>query len=117
MDVACGCPLYDSYFCVSACSHLFDLDNLSKHGISHLNLPRFVSEYSRSLEARGFESQKKESGRLTVVRNNGGGQKVYRLEGSTQELLNDDRKVAEHMTMTCSAPNKSREHRKDQSPV
>lgn len=48
-----------------------------------------------------------------VVRNNGAGQKVYRLEGSTQELPYDDRKVAEHMTMACSAPDKSREHRKD----
>ncbi len=35
------------------------------NGISHLNLPRFVSEYSRSLEAGGFESMKRESGRLT----------------------------------------------------
>jgi hypothetical protein len=37
----------------------------SDNGISHLNLPRIVSEYSRSLEAGGFESQKRESGRLT----------------------------------------------------
>ena len=35
------------------------------NGISHLNLPLFVSEYSRSLEAGGFESQKRESCRLT----------------------------------------------------
>ena len=44
---------------------MFDLGYLPDNGISLLNLPRFVSEYSRSLEAGGFESMKRESGRLT----------------------------------------------------
>lgn len=30
-----------------------------------------------------------------------------------RSYLNDDRKVAEHMTMACNVPNKSRERRKD----
>lgn len=48
-----------------------------------------------------------------MARNNGAGQKVYRLEGSTRELPYDDRKVAEHMTMACNGLNKLCERRKD----
>lgn len=80
---------------------------------SLLYLPRFVSKYSRSLEALSSRLRKGIRRIDLAARNNGAGQTVYRWEGSTHELRYDDRKVAEHMTMGGNGLNKSRERRED----
>jgi hypothetical protein len=78
----------------------------SDNGISLLYLPRFVSKYSE-VSKRWVRASEKGIRKIDLVaRNNGAGQTVYRLEGSTQELGYDDRKVAEHMTMACNGLNK-----------
>ena len=85
----------------------------SDNGISLLYLPRFVSKYSE-VSKRWVRASEKGIRKIDLVaRNNGARQTVYRLEGSTQELDYDDRKVAEHMTMAGNGLNKSSERRKD----
>jgi len=72
-----------------------------------------VPKHSRSLQAAGFEPQDKGTVKIDLVaRNNGAGPMVYRWEGSIQELLCDDRKVAEHLTLVGNGLNKSRERHK-----
>ena len=85
----------------------------SDNGISLLYLPRFVSKYSRSLEALSSRLRKGIRQIELAARNNGAVQTVYRCEGSTYELRYDDREVAEHMTMGGDGLSKSRERFED----
>jgi hypothetical protein len=108
------CLRFLTCLCLSTRSNMFDLETFPKNGISLLYLPRFVAKTFSKSRSRWVRASDKGTRQIDlVVRNNGAGQKVYRLEGSTQELPYDDRKVAEHMTMACNWLNKSRERRQD----
>ena len=79
---------------------LLRLGNLScAYRVSCLNIPEVSTRWVRASE-KGIRKID------LVARNNGARQTVYRLEGSTQELGYDVRKVAEHMTMAGNELNK-----------